>query len=278
MREWNKWSTKNRQTVPRADEYFCLRLIQIRYYNCFPVNSAYLRVSTCLAVASKEGNCVSLKISGGPWLGPRLVVVSRAPGGRYTPAGFASGTSTFSTAEIKCIKKKINCAAQKTMEKLILNDWNKKGFEGFLNKGPQAPQEEKRSILHRFTHPQEQEEARHQTCSRDLFHLVLHWREWSLHPHQPPPSRTPLPLSRHYKQPGGSKAEVNTCPAADITECIKADLQSYSAKVRTESSMSCVSLYIYYTAKQRCFLLFPSPEWQHSNMADLEFWVQSQRL
>lgn len=143
------------------------------------------------------------------------------------------------------------------------------------NKGPQAPQEEKRSILHRFTHPQEQEEARHQTCSRDLFHLVLHWREWSLHPHQPPPSRTPLPLSRHYKQPGGSKAE---CPAADITECIKADLQSYSAKVRTETSMSCVSLYIYYTAKQRFFLLFPSPEWQHSNMADLEFWVQSQRL
>lgn len=143
------------------------------------------------------------------------------------------------------------------------------------NKGPQAPQEEKRSILHRFTHPQEQEEARHQTCSRDLFHLVLHWREWSLHPHQPPPSHTPLPLSRHYKQPGGSKAE---CSAADITECIKADLQSYSAKVRTETSMSCVSLYIYYTAKQRCFLLFPSPEWQHSKMADLEFWVQSQRL
>lgn len=122
------------------------------------------------------------------------------------------------------------------------------------NKDPQAPQEEKRLILHRFTHPQEQEEARHQTCSRDLFHLVLHWREWSLHPHQPPPSRTPLPLSRHYKQPGGSKAEVNTCPAADITECIKADLQSYSAKVRTETSMSCVSLYIYRFTKMLPFI------------------------
>lgn len=60
------------------------------------LNSTYLRVSTCLEVAISEGNCVSLKISGGPWVGPRLVVVSRAPGGRYTPEGFDSGSSTSS--------------------------------------------------------------------------------------------------------------------------------------------------------------------------------------
>ena len=56
----------------------------------------YLRVSMCLEVAPREGNCVSLKISGGPWVGPRLLVVSLAPGGRYTPEGLDSGTSTSS--------------------------------------------------------------------------------------------------------------------------------------------------------------------------------------
>lgn len=60
------------------------------------LNATYLRVSTCLEVAIREGNCVSLKISGGPWVAPLLVVVSRAPGGRYTPAGFDSGSSTSS--------------------------------------------------------------------------------------------------------------------------------------------------------------------------------------
>lgn len=54
---------------------------------CFTTSKVFsislsLRVSTCLAVESREGNCASLKISGGPWLGPRLVVDSRAPGGR----------------------------------------------------------------------------------------------------------------------------------------------------------------------------------------------------
>ena len=57
---------------------------------------SYLRVSTCLDVAIREGNWVSLQISGGPWAGPRLLLVSRAPGGRYTPLGFDSGTSSSS--------------------------------------------------------------------------------------------------------------------------------------------------------------------------------------
>lgn len=55
---------------------------QPRRARLFSLNSTYLRVSTCLAVASREGNCASLKISGGAWLCTRLVVVSRAPGGR----------------------------------------------------------------------------------------------------------------------------------------------------------------------------------------------------
>lgn len=75
----------------------------------FSLNSAYLRVSTCLAVAIREGNCVSLKISGGPWVAVRLLVVSRAPGGRYTPEGFDSGSSSSSVIkkeEITPVKKK----------------------------------------------------------------------------------------------------------------------------------------------------------------------------
>lgn len=65
------------------------------------LGGTYLRVSTCLAVASRDGNCASLKISGGAWLCVRLVVVSRAPGGRYTPGGFESSTSTSSKAAKK---------------------------------------------------------------------------------------------------------------------------------------------------------------------------------
>lgn len=69
----------------------------LNYIKLLPIGSTHLRVSTCLAVASRDGNCVSLKISGGPWVCTRLVVVSRAPGGRYTPAGFDSGASSSST-------------------------------------------------------------------------------------------------------------------------------------------------------------------------------------
>lgn len=75
------------------------------YIKLLPIGSTHLRVSTCLAVASRDGNCVSLKISGGPWVCTRLVVVSRAPGGRYTPAGFDSGTSSSSTIKNKNKKK-----------------------------------------------------------------------------------------------------------------------------------------------------------------------------
>lgn len=61
----------------------------------------------CLAVADRDGNCASLKISGGAWLWTRLVVVSRAPGGRYTPEVFASGTSSSSgrTPNISALSK-----------------------------------------------------------------------------------------------------------------------------------------------------------------------------
>lgn len=64
----------------------------------------YLRVSTCLAVESRDGNCASLKISGGAWLFTRLVVVSRAPGGRYTPGIFISGDTSSSSIAAKTEK------------------------------------------------------------------------------------------------------------------------------------------------------------------------------
>lgn len=55
------------------------------------------RLSTCLAVDCRDGNCVSLYISGGP-CGVFLVVVSLAPGGLYTPLGIAgSGVSVTVT-------------------------------------------------------------------------------------------------------------------------------------------------------------------------------------
>ena len=87
------FSISETQTHESGLNETCARVEQYSH-----LNSTYLRVSTCLAEASKEGNCASLNISGGPWLMVRLVVVSRAPGGRYTPAGFASGTSSSSAA------------------------------------------------------------------------------------------------------------------------------------------------------------------------------------
>lgn len=55
--------------------------------------STHFRLSTCLAVDCRDGNCVSLYISGGP-CGVFLVVVNRAPGGLYTPLVIAgSGVS-----------------------------------------------------------------------------------------------------------------------------------------------------------------------------------------
>lgn len=68
-----------------------------KYPHTCAVCVSYLRVSTCLAEDCSEGNWVSLKISGGPAVGPLLVLVRRAPGGRYTPVGFDSGTSGSSS-------------------------------------------------------------------------------------------------------------------------------------------------------------------------------------
>lgn len=59
------------------------------------------------------------------------------------------------------------------------------------------------------THLQAQQElGQSQTCSMDRT-LCLRWPEWSPRPHPPPPSHTPLPLSRHWKQWNHRWAEVN---------------------------------------------------------------------
>lgn len=70
-------------SVPERQDGSSIRTTSTSQANSSSWTLAYLRVSTCLAVDSREGNCASLKISGGPWLGPRLlgVPVSRAPGG-----------------------------------------------------------------------------------------------------------------------------------------------------------------------------------------------------
>ena len=63
--------------------------------------SLSFRLSTCLAVDCRDGNCVPLYISGGP-CGAFLVVVSLAPGGLNTPLGIAgSGVSVTVTGARK---------------------------------------------------------------------------------------------------------------------------------------------------------------------------------
>lgn len=68
--------------------------------------SLSFRLSTCLAVDCRDGNCVSLYISGGP-CGVFLVVVSLAPGGLNTPLGIAgSGVSVTVTGARKRLYQK----------------------------------------------------------------------------------------------------------------------------------------------------------------------------
>lgn len=50
------------------------------------------------------------------------------------------------------------------------------------------------------TYHQEQKEQELNSTYSMVLTLYLHWPEWSLHPHPPPPFHTPLPLFHHCRQ------------------------------------------------------------------------------